>query len=426
MILILGLGITGRAAAEYFLGTTTVYALDDKQDIDVQDLIKRGLRLVKEVPDDTALIVRSPGIPDSHPALQKGIPVIGEVELAARRLQSYEWIGITGTNGKTTVTLFLEHLFNKAGRKASALGNVGTPLLTYEPEPNELIVAELSSYQLDLLKTPVLKAATLLNITPDHLDRYEGMAGYAASKVRIFDHMKPGGTVVVNQKTVATFPALFQGRSYVTFGFNEGADIFYDGESLFAFGQKVRALPDTYKGVKTHDSENWMAALGLAKVWGIPEELFWEALETFKKPRHRIEKVGVFKDLHFFDDSKGTNIDATVRAVESMKGPVVLIAGGVHKGFSYRPWKEAFQGKVKALCVIGQASCLIEKDLQDSFTVVRCVSMQEAVEKAVCLAAKDDNVLLSPGCSSLDMFKDYAHRGDEFQRCVHNWVRTNT
>lgn len=425
-ILILGLGVSGRAAADYFLKAgKTVFGLDDKAESlkelpDLQKLVRQGLVLVKDVPPHISLIVLSPGVPPKHPALQKGIPVIGEVELAAQRLINREWIGITGTNGKTTVTLFMDHLLKTAGFLSTALGNVGTPLITHESPPGEIIVAELSSYQLETLKTPVLKAAVLLNITPDHLDRYGTMECYARAKASIFACVKPEGTSIINYKTYKEWPHLFKGKDLQTFGYEKEADLYFDGEELFLEGKKVHALLASYKGVKTHDVENWMAAFLLGRVWGIEENVFLTALSTFKKPRHRIEKVGVFRGIHFFDDSKGTNIDATMRAVEAMQTPVVLIAGGVHKGFSYTSWKETFQGKVKSICAIGEAAPLIEKDLQESFSIVRCQTMEEAVREAAQIAQENESVLLSPGCASFDMFKDYAHRGEEFQRCVHN------
>lgn len=431
-ILILGLGVTGRAAAAYFLAQKEqVYGLDDKiealQELpEIQKLLRQGLQLVKELPLDVHLIVPSPGISPSHPALQKGLPVRGEVEIAARRLQNRDWMGITGTNGKTTVTLFMDYLLKKAGLLSSALGNVGTPLITHESLPEEIIVAELSSYQLETMETRVLKAGALLNITPDHMDRYGTMEAYAKAKARIFQAVKPGGTLIINHKTYQEWPQLFKHLPVQTFGFDKAADLFYDGDEMWLFGQKVHALPDSYKGAKTHDVENWMAAFLLARVWDIREEVFLDALSSFQKPRHRIEKVGTFKGIHYFDDSKGTNVDATMRAVEAMKGPVVLIAGGVHKGSSYKPWIESFQGRVKGICAIGESALLIEKDLQDSFSVVRCASMQEAVHKATSWAEENECVLLSPGCSSFDMFKDYAHRGEEFQKCVHELIRTKS
>ncbi len=412
-ILVLGLGVTGRAVAGHFLSLgERVYGLDDKKN--TEDI--PGLVLVKEVPVDTRLIVVSPGIAPDHPALQQGIAVTGEAELALGCLKDRDWIGITGTNGKTTVTLFMEHLFKEAGILSAALGNVGTPLLSHISPPGEVIIAELSSYQLETMKTRGLKAAVLLNITPDHLDRYGTMASYAAAKARIADCIEPKGELIIHHKTYQEWRHLFKDKLVTTYGFEAGADLCYEGGDLFYKGKKELSL-----GLPpTHDVENWMAAYLLGKVWGIGESVFLKALLTFEKPHHRIEKIAVFKDIHFFDDSKGTNIDATIRAVESMKGPVVLIAGGVHKGFSYRSWQEAFQGRVKGICVIGESAPLIEKDLQESFSVVRCVSMEEAVKRAATWAKAEECVLLSPGCASFDMFKDYAHRGEEFKRCVQN------
>ncbi len=421
--LVIGFGLSGRSAALFLLKQGwEVVAYDEKRELKsdphVRELIAKGVRLCTqfsyELPVD--LVVLSPGVPFHHPLVQgaKGIDVIGEAELAARFLPKRPWIGVTGTNGKTTVTLFLSHLLRAHGKEAHALGNIGDPLTAHPCEdPSEVLVVELSSYQLETMQTKVLSHSLLLNVTPDHLDRYSNMDDYAQAKARIqgITH----GLVVVNAKTKRQWPHLFQ-EGVVTFGFEPDADVYWDGELVHAFGKKVRALPDSLRGVKTHDVENWLAAWVVAHAMGIDADGFRESLNAFRKPPHRIEYVTTVSGVAFYDDSKGTNLDATMRAVEAMSSPVILIAGGIHKGASYLPWKEAFGGRVKAIVAIGQAAPLIQQELEGHFPVERVATLQEAVETAFGKAEKGDVILLSPGCSSFDMFRDYAHRGEEFQR----------
>ncbi len=411
--LVLGLGLSGKAAVELlFAQGYHVIGADDKADAEqLRDLISRGMQLLFN-PEEISwssikLCVVSPGISPNHSlyqaALAHGIEILGEAELSFRNLDQPA-IAITGTNGKTTVTLLVEYILNSSGIKAKALGNVGNPLSIYvlKPDPGAVIVVELSSYQLETMSTAVFDAAAILNITPDHLDRYGSMEDYAKAKCQLQHLLKPGSPFFVSQQVVDRYVHLLK----------SGYFIYTQSESI------EEILTQEYRELGEHDIENAMAAWALCKPFKVTAEQFLNGLRMFKKPHHRIEFVASIDGVHFFDDSKGTNIDAVIRAVQTMKGPVILIAGGVDKGASYLPWKESFCGKVKRIVAIGQAAPKIFRELSPFFEIEIVDSLSAAVEASFSHAGTGDHVLLSPGCSSFDMFRDYAHRGEEFQRTV--------
>ncbi|MFS8563799.1 MAG: UDP-N-acetylmuramoyl-L-alanine--D-glutamate ligase [Rhabdochlamydiaceae bacterium] len=356
-------------------------------------------------------------------AKKLGKKIIGEAELGLRELversSGHKIVGITGTNGKTTVTLLVEHILKESGRRAIALGNVGDPFTEYclSPNPGEIIVAELSSYQLETLTSKVLDIAVLLNITPDHLDRYPSMEEYATAKSLIQNCMQPNAALYVNAEVLREFGYLFKSK-HRTFGSLSGAFLWTDRHVVKQLEKVEFLLPQVYNQKGLHDSENVLAAWAVCKELGVEKEGFLSALETFKKPAHRIEFVAEIGGVFYFDDSKGTNIDATMKAVDSMAGAVILIAGGVDKGASYKIWKEKFSGKVRMVFSIGEAAEKIKQELLPDIVVHVVSSLAAAVEQAGKYARSGECVLLSPGCASFDMFRDYAHRGEEFKRCV--------
>lgn len=427
-VLVVGLGISGRSAAEFLLSRGAhVFGTDSnitriQQNAHVVTLESQGLRIVSEheAIDVTHfdLLIVSPGVPPTHPLYQAakraGIEVIGEIELACRFIKQTV-LGITGTNGKTTVTLLVAHVLRKCGRSARALGNMGVPLTSEFIDEKgtrylEIAVVELSSFQLETLHSRVIDAAVVLNITPDHLDRYGNMEEYASSKMHIADCIKTDGALYLEQKCFQEYGYLLACLKPKIYGYSSDCDV-----SIETF---KGLLPLAYTEKPNHDIENLMAAYGLCKEVGITADQFVEAALTFQKPPHRIQFVKASAGVSYYNDSKGTNIDAVIRAVEVMKGPIILIAGGVDKGAPYTPWLEAFVGKVKCICAIGQASVKIQEQLSQQVPVKVFESLEAAVKYAASLAKAGDNVLLSPGCSSYDMFRDYAHRGEEFIRIV--------
>ncbi|MFV0340369.1 MAG: UDP-N-acetylmuramoyl-L-alanine--D-glutamate ligase, partial [Parachlamydiaceae bacterium] len=325
-----------------------------------------------------------------------------------------------GTNGKTTVTLLLEHILTFAGLSAQALGNVGVPLAKHLPKLSQeaIVCAELSSYQLETMRKNSLDCGVILNITPDHLDRYKGMKEYASVKARVGLMIKPEGKLFVEEACYQHFGDLLPKDKIERYGYDWALDCATDLEYLYRHQQKVGELPSVLQGKKSHDLENFMAAYLMADYFQVPYEIIRKAYGYFEKPHHRIELISEVNGVRFYDDSKGTNIDAVIRAVETMQGPTILIAGGVHKGSSYTPWIEPFHGKVKKIFAIGEAAPIIHDELSARIPVKICSTLKEAVEESYKLAEKGDAVLLSPGCSSFDMFRDYAHRGEEFVRIV--------
>ncbi|MCL6756215.1 MAG: UDP-N-acetylmuramoyl-L-alanine--D-glutamate ligase [Candidatus Rhabdochlamydia oedothoracis] len=410
--LILGLGKSGRAAAELLLfHKKNVCAFDDYLDL------KEALRLeelgLKCIPDFGAICweeidqcVISPGVNPKHviytTAKDRGISIVTEVGLALPFI-SAPLIAVTGTNGKTTVTLMVEHILKASGIYAKAMGNVGMPLCSYvlAPRKAEVLVVELSSFQLETLDSPVFDQAVVLNITPDHLDRYSNMQAYARAKLRLQNCIKERGSLFVHEKVVERFGFLLERNEYKTLGFYQ-KDLEYFSSVL-------------YRECAEHERENALAAWALCKPFGISHTQFTKALTTFCRPPHRLEYIASIAGVDYYDDSKGTNIDAVICAVRAMKGEVILIAGGVDKGSSYAVWKKPFSGKVRQIIAIGLAAKKIQQELHPFVPVICVDSMQTAVIMAKKLAKEKESVLLSPGCASFDMFCDYANRGKEFQ-----------
>lgn len=433
-VLVIGLGISGRSAARFLIKRGAfVTGVDQNRELlasnpEIAALRQQGMAVVHSSEtlslDSMDLVVVSPGVPPTDrfyaEAKTKGKEVIGEVELACRFVKG-KMVGITGTNGKTTVTMLITHVLNQSGFPARALGNSGVAITSESAEEaifsNEIIVAELSSFQLDTLHSRVLDAAIVLNVTPDHLDRYASMEAYAASKMHIADCLKKHGQLFVEDKCLQQYGHLLHGIKAKTYGYSSNCAIQANGAELRVEKHIECQLPPVY-GRPSHDVENIMAAYGVCRFLGVTPNQFLAALATFKKPAHRIEFVKEKQGILFYDDSKGTNIDAVIRAVECMPGSVILIAGGVDKGAAYTPWIAAFGNKVKLICAIGQAAQKIQRDLSHAIPVQLCDHLQHAVNYAVGQAVKGDHILLSPGCSSFDMFRDYAHRGEEFQRIV--------
>lgn len=431
-ILVLGLGVSGLSAVKFLLDRGAIVTGADKkmEQFEGNEAIERlkiqGLHICCDSdPLDLSLfklMVISPGISSTHPlyqsALEKGIEVIGEIELACRHV-SQPFVGITGTNGKTTVALLIGHVLNNSGRKAQVLGNVGTPLTSQiSNDSDEVIVCELSSYQLETLKEKIIDCGLVLNITPDHLDRYKTMEDYAKAKISMKNCLKEKGTLYVGKRVLSEFSHLFNEFSPKTIGFESTCDVQCDKKAIFIKENIEMILPDEYRGKSNLDVENIMAAFALCSELGVTSEDFLKAIETFKKPPHRIEFIKTISGVHFYNDSKGTNVDAVIKAVQSMSGKIILIAGGVPKGATFTSWIPFFIEKVKAICAIGEATAQLKSELSQHVSVRKCDSLENAVKKAFSIAEEEENVLLSPGCASLDMFKNFEHRGDCFKEIV--------
>jgi UDP-N-acetylmuramoylalanine--D-glutamate ligase len=372
--------------------------------------------------DGASQLLMSPGVPLEEPiarlARDRGIEVLGDVELFARNVQA-PVIGITGTNGKSTVTSLVARMAAAAGRSVLAGGNLGIPALDLLELPvPDLYVLELSSFQLETTWSLELLAAAVLNVTADHMDRYASVADYARAKSRIFAH---ASTVVLNADDPWVSAMEHEARA-VTFSIERPDADF----SLLHAGAKTllarrgEGLLDVsrMKIAGLHNAANALAALALGDAAGLPMPAMLAALESFPGLPHRSEWIADVAGVRFVDDSKGTNVGATIAAVAGMPGPLVMIAGGLGKGQDFTPLAQAFRGKVRHVVLIGKDAAALAAALHGVCTTETAASMQEAVFAAARAARAGDTVLLSPACASFDMFRDYGHRGDVFAAAV--------
>ena len=376
------------------------------------------------------LIVISPGIPlEIRPVIEaraRGIEVISEVELAARCLQA-PIIAVTGTNGKTTTTELIGHMFRLAGREVFVGGNIGTPLAEalLQPHPPEWVVAEISSFQLDGTRLFRPHVSIILNITDDHLDRYASFAEYALAKQRIMANQTAQDFAVLNFDDRIIRQMAGQTAARTLFFSNavpleEGACAAAPLRiRLTGSDELIIACADLpLQG--PHNRENMAAAVLAAHVCGIDHATITTALQTFVPLPHRLELVGTVNGVHFYNDSKGTNVDACLRALQAMPGPVVLIAGGRDKGGSYAPLYQPLQSRGRKLIVIGEAAERLAQELRGAVETQHARTLEEALQQAAEAGRPGDCVLLSPACSSFDMFTSYQERGERFRTLVQN------
>ncbi|MCP5338774.1 MAG: UDP-N-acetylmuramoyl-L-alanine--D-glutamate ligase [Steroidobacteraceae bacterium] len=372
--------------------------------------------------EGATLVVASPGVSLDAPLLARaralGLDVVGDIELFARATRGIPTIGITGTNGKSTVTTLVGRMAVRAGRKVRVGGNLGPPALELLDEPGEvdLYVLELSSFQLEATQSLELVAGVVLNVTADHLDRHADMGAYAAAKARIFAHC---GTAVVNadDERVAAMPA--PGQRTRRFSLREGVPADYSialraGEGWLMRGTQPLLPLAALKLAGLHNAANALASIALGEAAGLPTPAMLEELRQFTGLRHRVQQVVEIRGVRYIDDSKGTNVGATLAAVAGLSGTLVLIAGGDGKGQDFRPLAAALRGRVRLAVLIGRDAATIEAALGDACPVQRAASLEAAVAAAAAAAEPGDTVLLSPACASLDMFRDYIHRGEVF------------
>ncbi|MBI3781769.1 MAG: UDP-N-acetylmuramoyl-L-alanine--D-glutamate ligase [Deltaproteobacteria bacterium] len=371
-------------------------------------------------------VVPSPGVPREHPLLRRAvalhIPVLSEIELASRFL-SCPMLAVTGTNGKSTTTTLLGSMLQTDGVQTFVGGNLGTPLIDAVDGGFAAAVVEVSSFQLEWVDGFRPRVAVLLNLTPDHLDRYANVEEYGAAKTRIFAAQQPEDTAVLNrddpwvwaQRRAIRANAISFGLDRVEFG------TYTENDSLICWGPKPLPLKLSLAGVRlqgAHNRENIMAAATAAAVWGVSEAAIQRALNDATGLPHRLELVREHQGVRFYDDSKGTNVGAVEKSVASFDRGVILLAGGYDKGGDFHTLERLLAGRVKHLVLFGASAAKIESQLGSGIPHTRVRDLAAAVGAAAALAISGDTVLLSPGCASFDEFTDYTARGRKFRQLV--------
>ena len=434
---VMGAGKSGLAAARFLASRGQTVVLTDARPEPApgvaEALARAGVAGVwgahpLALLEDCAELVVSPGIPRTAPfiaeALGRGIPVVGEVEVAhrhARTLAGAQVLAITGTNGKSTTTDLAAHLLRAAGLPGIACGNLGRPFVeaASEAAAGTVFVVELSSYQLESIVAFRAEAAAFLNLTEDHLARHGTMDAYRRAKLRIFERQGPGDLRVVPEAHPAWWQDAPGAGAVARFGWapceawcDAGGQLWLQGEALLPAAEL--RIPGR------HNIENALAAALLARHAGAGLDGLREGLRSYPGLAHRMAFCGERDGVCAYNDSKGTNVDATLTAIHALPGPLVLLLGGTDKGASYAPLREALGGKLRHLVFLGEAIPQLERDLGDLPHAV-VPPFDDAVAAALALARPGDQVVLSPACASFDQFDNFEQRGDRFEALVRAW-----
>ncbi|MBW1650354.1 MAG: UDP-N-acetylmuramoyl-L-alanine--D-glutamate ligase [Deltaproteobacteria bacterium] len=380
------------------------------------------------------LIILSPGIPHNikpvTAATAKGVKITGEIEFASQFIKT-PVIAVTGTNGKTTVTTLIGEILKNCGKKVFVGGNIGKPLIDYVDgeDKADIIIAEISSFQLDTISTFNPNIAACLNISKDHLERYTNYSEYAASKVKIFANQDKKDTAIINGNDILLRTLTENIKSKKLFFYpqtKEAGSIinFTDKKLIFDFintGEKEKNFINlnNIKLIGAHNIENIAAASLCALAAGANINKIQKTVSEFKGIKHRIEHIDTINNVAYYNDSKATNTDAVLRALQNFNNPLILIMGGIDKGGSFEKLKPLIKKSVKKLIAIGEAKQKIINTFADTASdIISANSLEEAVNLAHKKAAAGDAVLLSPGCASFDMFRNYADRGETFCKAV--------
>jgi len=443
--LVVGLGVTGVATSLFLKergAQVTVTEQRDGEEIlpTIQQLDTQGITLElgthrRETFANADLIVVSPGVPLDIPPLQaaheRGVEIISEIELASRYIQK-PIIAVTGTNGKTTTVTLIAEIFKAAGKKIFLGGNVGNPLIEYvlHRHDAEYIIAEISSFQLEGIHTFKPFISVLLNLHHDHLDRYASYGDYIAAKARLFTNQSTGDYAVLNaddpeiekmSSTLNTTILSFSCERRIPNG------CYYENHRVYVThgtAQTCLRFDHLYLHGK-HNLHNIMAAVIVSKLCGCPDEKIQYAVEHFKGLTHRLEFLQEVNNIKFYNDSKATNVSSVIRALESLTPPVILIAGGKDKGGDYGPLTPLIKQKVKTLILIGEATEKMSQAFQAATPIIEARTLEEAFRRSLEQATPGDTVLLSPACSSFDMFADYKERGNVFRTLVARHAHTS-
>jgi UDP-N-acetylmuramoylalanine--D-glutamate ligase len=436
--LVVGLGATGLSCARFLARRGVEVAVTDSREQ------PPGLATMQRELPDIALflggfdaeafaraqrIVVSPGVSRKEPLLReaerRGVEIIGDIELFAR-VAAAPVIAVTGSNGKSTVTTLVGAMARRSGHEVRIGGNLGVPALDLiEAQEPDLYVLELSSFQLESVYSLHSRAAVVLNISPDHLDRYDSLQSYAEAKRRIYQ----GTAVQVVNRDDALAATLAVGAGpAIGFTLEEPGDDDFGvrvvGHSRWITRGAERWLPAAEVRMPgRHNLANALAALALGEAAGLPRSAMLQVLREFQGLPHRMQWVGEYQRVRWFNDSKGTNVGATVAAIRGFEGPLILIAGGQGKGADFTQLAEGMDERVKGVVLLGEAAPAIAEALRGRFQTLFARDMADAVQRAAKLATPGDTVLLSPACASFDMFRDYQQRGEVFMQVVRELPR---
>ena len=446
-ILIVGLGESGLAAVRALIPCGALLSVQDQKS--GADMAPETVSLFKsndircylgETPSESEkfdMLVLSPGVPPDlefiKKARQNGSEAIGEMELAYRLCKG-SFAAITGTNGKTTTTALLGEIFKNAKKDAFVVGNIGTAAISAvnDATSGSWLITEVSSFQLETIKDFRPRISAILNITPDHLDRHGDMKSYIEAKARIFENQSEGDHFIVNYDDETAFRLSQRCKAKVT-PFSRLSElktgVFLKDGMISARGENgeyteiCRADAILLKG--SHNLENALAAAAMALCAKIPADIIAQTLLSFGGVPHRLEPCGVINGVSFVNDSKGTNPDASIKAVEAVDGPIILIAGGYDKKSNFEEFIDSFGGKVKSLILLGDTARIIKETAENKgfHNIVILKNMDECVKEAFRAAAAGDTVLLSPACASWDMYSNFSERGEDFKDCVRRLLR---
>ncbi|HPL54851.1 MAG TPA: UDP-N-acetylmuramoyl-L-alanine--D-glutamate ligase [Bacillota bacterium] len=440
-VLVIGAAVTGIPVVKLLSRLGADVILNDFKKTDelagvISEIEQLPIKLVAgghpaKLAEDCDFIVISPGVPLDIPLVQRakalGKEVISEIELAFR-LASAPIAAITGTNGKTTTTALLGEIMKAAGKRTFITGNIGnTMILEVENAgPEDIFALEVSSFQLESTSRFKPTVSAILNITPDHLNRHKSMENYIDIKSRIFINQDKNDYTILNRDDPETSKLAGMPRSRVLL-FSRKEEVaqgaFLENDNIVVrVGNKKETIihKDKIYILGRHNLENALAAALMAYCMGVPASTIGAALESFKGVEHRIEYVEEIEGVIYYNDSKGTNIDASIKAIEAMKRPTVIIAGGYDKGSGFDDFIEAFGNVVKHMVLIGKTADKLEKTAHKHgfINTYKVKGMREAVQKCHTLARPGDCVLLSPACASWDMFSNFEERGRLFKDCV--------
>ena len=434
-VLVVGLARTGMECARFLVNQGAKVSVSDlRSETDLENEIHalKGLPIhyllageERRWLEGMDLVVPSPGVPAANPLLQeanrRGIEILSEIDLAYRFFR-FPIVAITGTNGKSTTTTLVGEMLKANGTKVFIGGNIGAPLIGFAGGDWEWGVVEISSFQLEWIKEFRPRVAVLLNLSEDHLDRYPDFAAYCGAKERIFENQTASDVAILNRDDSLVWGmARGMPARIVSFGFSEvDQGVFAKSEEIiWRDASTEERFPLRHVKIQgVHNVENMMAAIAVAKAIGMPAQIIQQTLERFPGLEHRLEFVREKNGVRYYNDSKGTNVGAVVKSLASFSAPVILLAGGVDKGGDYGVLRDGIRKGVKRLLLFGAAKEIIAKALGTLTETVLVDDMEVAVRDAHQHAQPGDVVLLSPACSSFDMFRDYAERGRVFKSVV--------